>query len=257
MGVPWSWELGEGAVVATAIHSGHELRPEVAARMALDDATRRREEDPFTDRWVAVAPTRLVVHRSRFEVDLNRPRDGAVYRRPADAWGLRVWRSPPPPELVASSLALWDAFHREARAVLAERIARHGRVVVLDLHAYNHRRHGAAGPAAQAAGNPTVNLGTGSLPRQRWARVVEACLAALRGAPLRGRPLDVAENVRFQGGHFPQWVHESFPGTACALALEVKKVFMDEWTGEADSAAIAELGAALAAAARAVEAASA
>ena len=30
--------------------------------------------------------------RSRFEVDLNRPREEAVYRVPEDCWGLDVWR---------------------------------------------------------------------------------------------------------------------------------------------------------------------
>jgi hypothetical protein len=37
-----------------------------------------------------VAPTHIIVTRSRFEVDLNRPRDKAVYRCAADAWNLDV-----------------------------------------------------------------------------------------------------------------------------------------------------------------------
>jgi cardiolipin synthase A/B len=46
--------------------------------------------DPFTAQLARVAPTRLIALRSRFEVDLNRPRERAVYRGPADAWGLEV-----------------------------------------------------------------------------------------------------------------------------------------------------------------------
>jgi hypothetical protein len=34
----------------------------------------------------------MITHRSRFEVDLNRPRREAVYRIPEDAWGLDIWR---------------------------------------------------------------------------------------------------------------------------------------------------------------------
>ena len=71
---------GDGPIVATAIHDGHAVRPEVAELLALDSATRLREEDPFTGRLAAVAPTYLVALRSRFEIDLNRPRDQAVYR---------------------------------------------------------------------------------------------------------------------------------------------------------------------------------
>ena len=41
-------EKGDGPIVATAIHAGHALHPEIAALIALDEAIRMREEDPFT-----------------------------------------------------------------------------------------------------------------------------------------------------------------------------------------------------------------
>jgi hypothetical protein len=62
-----------------------------------------------------------------------------------------------------------------------------------------------------------------------------------------GCALDVRENVRFKGGHLSRFVHETFPEHGCALAIEFKKTFMDEWTGQPDEARIAKLGAALAA----------
>jgi N-formylglutamate amidohydrolase len=79
-------EEGDGPIVATAIHAGHALHPEIAALIALDEAIRMHEEDPFTAQLARVAPTRLIALR---EVDLNRPRERAVYRGPADAWGPR------------------------------------------------------------------------------------------------------------------------------------------------------------------------
>ena len=79
---PWDTQI-----VATAIHAGHDLRPDVAAAMLLSEQDRLREEDPFTDLIAAAVPDRVVTTRSRFEVDLNRPRREAVYRRPEDAWG--------------------------------------------------------------------------------------------------------------------------------------------------------------------------
>ncbi len=99
------WELseGDGPIVATAIHDGHALREEVSALTALSDASRLQEEDPFTGEWTKVAPTRVVATRSRFEVDLNRPREKAVYAVPADAWGLELWKAPPSESLLARS----------------------------------------------------------------------------------------------------------------------------------------------------------
>lgn len=76
------------SLVATAIHAGHDIRPEVSSLLTLDEAARLREEDPFTDRIAACADSRVLVFRSRFEVDLNRGRDDAVYRTPDDCWGL-------------------------------------------------------------------------------------------------------------------------------------------------------------------------
>lgn len=76
--------VANGPVVATAVHAGHDLRPAVATLMTLDERTRRREEDPFTDLLIEEVPTRFVVHRSRFEIDLNRPRERAVYLDPDD-----------------------------------------------------------------------------------------------------------------------------------------------------------------------------
>ena len=50
------------------------------------------------------------------------------------------------------------------------------------------------------------------------------------------------ENVAFQGkGEQTRFVHETFPETGCAIAIEFKKIFMDEWTGVPDREALAAL----------------
>ncbi|CAN5728020.1 N-formylglutamate amidohydrolase [soil metagenome] len=230
-------------VAAAAVHDGHALRSEVASAIALDNDARLREEDPFTARWAEVVDTRLVGLRSRFEVDLNRPREKAVYRRPEDAWGLEVWRdSPLPEDMVQASLEQYDAFYEAAHEALTRLVERWGRFVVLDLHSYNHRRDGPDAPPADPEANPEVNLGTGTLDRDRWAPVVEHLMAELRGPDPTGHVLDVRENVKFQGGHFPRWVNENFPGTGCAVAIEFRKSFMNEWSGEPDAERVDAIG---------------
>ena len=57
--------------------------------------------------------------------------------------------------------------------------------------------------------------------------------------------MDVRENVKFQGGHVSRWAHETFPRSACVLAIEFKKFFMDEWTGAPDWDAITSIRKAL------------
>ncbi|MFH1864539.1 MAG: N-formylglutamate amidohydrolase [Candidatus Eisenbacteria bacterium] len=238
----WKVERGDGPLVAVAVHHGHAIRDELASLLAIDEQARLREEDPFTGEWTAIAPVRCVVLRSRFEVDLNRPRDRAVYREPADAWGLDVWKREPPDDIVARSLDEYDAFYDAMGNLLADIERRHGGFVLFDLHSYNHRREGPDGPEADAAGNPQVNVGTGSLDRTRWGGVVDGFMSHLRSYDFPGGELDVRENVKFKGGHFVRWVHETFPSTGCALAIEFKKFFMDEWTGEPDRDLVAAIG---------------
>ena len=84
---PW-----DGQIVATSVHAGHDIRADLQQVMILDEADRLREEDPFTDEIAAAVASRAITHPSRFEVDLNRPRREAVYRTPADAWDLDLWR---------------------------------------------------------------------------------------------------------------------------------------------------------------------
>jgi N-formylglutamate deformylase len=224
---PFDWVRGEGPVLATAIHAGHDLREETAALTALDEAARLTEEDPFTDRWTEVASTRVVFHRSRWEVDVNRPRERCVYLQPEDCWGLQPWSSQLPGAVLGRSVALYDAFYSEL-AVECRRLEReHGRFVVLDLHSYNHRR---LGPDAPPAGNPEVNVGTASVP-ELWRPLVDRFIA-----DVTGQGLDCRENVRFHGATLAAWVHATFPETGCCLAVDVKKFFMDEHTGVVDAA---------------------
>jgi N-formylglutamate amidohydrolase len=236
---------GEGPLVAAAIHNGHSVRPEVVELLSLSDTERLREEDPFTDTLIDWAPTRFVGHRSRFEVDLNRPRDQAIYLTPGQAWGLNVWHMPPVEKVIDGSLANYDLFYATAEAVLRRLVATHGRVVVLDVHTYNHRRDGADGHLADAATHPEVNVGTGTMDRDRWAPLVDGFIAELANFDYLGRRLDVRENVKFQGGQFCRWIHETFPNSVCAIAVEFKKFFMDEWTGQADRPQLMKLRAAL------------
>jgi N-formylglutamate deformylase len=232
--VIWKMKKGDGPLIATAIHDGHELRAEVAAIMKLTDAERLREEDPFTSSWVDVAETRLIARRSRFEVDLNRPREKAVYITPEDCWGLDVWKEKPSDEIVARSLAEYDAYYSQLKELFTETQKRYKKFVVFDIHSYNHRRDGIDGEPEPVTENPEVNIGTGTMNRGRWKRLVDRFIDDLSSFDFLGRKLDVRENVKFFGGNQVGWLHENFPETGCGLAIEFKKFWMDEWTGEKD-----------------------
>jgi N-formylglutamate deformylase len=221
-------------VIAFAIHNGHHVRSEIRSHLAIPSAARKREEDPFTGEIAAAVEAHVVVQRSRFEVDLNRPPERAVYAGRSEAWGLDVWRRRIPLATKRESLFEYRAFYGATYAILADFEHRFGRFLVLDIHSYNHRRDGPDAPPSSPRRNPDVNVGSSPLNRELWAPLVRRFNRELASARGEHPALDVRENVRFRGSHFVTWVHQNFPGSGCALALEFKKTFMDEWTGRVD-----------------------
>lgn len=237
----WTLTRGEGPIVALALHAGHDLRPELQDCMDVDERVRFHEEDPYTDLWTDVVGNRIVAHRSRFEVDLNRPRVKSVYLRPEDAWGIKVWRKPPRLDDIHKAFAIYDAFYHAAETMCRELVERHGHFLVLDLHSYNCRFRTDEGNGNGREKCPDVNVGTGTMNRRYWAPVVDAFIVALRSYEYQGEPLEVRENFNFRGGNFARWVHTKFPKTGCCIAIEFEKFFMDEWSGEFNPADLEEV----------------
>ncbi len=227
----WSLTRGHSPILATAIHHGHHVRPEVAGNMVVDSQTRLREEDPYTGELTRVADNRLVVHRSRFEMDMNRERQNAIYHAPEDAWGIRVWAPSVDETIFRRSLSQYDSFYQMLKEVLEDMVRRHGKVAVLDFHSYNHQRRGPDCPFDDPKKNPEIEVGTDTMNRRYWSELVNRFIADLRRYDAQGRKLDVRENVKFGAGWMSQWIHNHFPTSVCVLSVELKKTYMNEWSG--------------------------
>ena len=218
-----------GQLLTTSIHAGHDLRPEVSDLMILDEDERLREEDPFTDAIGSLMPARLLVHRSRFEADLNRSRDMAVYAGPEYCWGFDVWGADGLPiDVMDRSLTYWDSFYADL-AVRLDELAARGPFVIFDVHSYNHRRPGADQPDEPWEKNPELDLGTGQVDRARFTPVIDVVRDTMTA-----QGFDVRDEIKFFPKHLSNWVHQRYAGVGCVMTLEFKKTFMDEWTGEPD-----------------------
>lgn len=228
----WIVQRGDDPIIATAIHDGHGLGPQASAAMALDEAGRLREEDPHTGQAILDIPTHVIAMRSRFEADLNRGLEQAVYLDPTQSWGLHVWHTPPDGALLRGMHDYHRGFYQMMGELLDSVVARHGHFVLLDVHSYNHRRDGADAPPTAQEEAPDVNIGTFSMPRDRWAFLLDPMLQSMGEFDFNGRRLDVRENIAFQGkGELARFVHARYPQSGCAIALEFKKFYMDEWSG--------------------------
>jgi len=221
---------GSSPIVATAIHDGHLVRKDLESLFNLSEAERLREEDPYTARWLHVADNQVIMHHSRFETDVNRPPEKAVYRLPEDAWGLKVWKDALPQDAAEKSMQLYHDFYQAAKVYFDDLFTIHQQLVVYDIHSYNHQRDG-AGTFADTAENPEINLGTKNMNRERWHPVIDALTHHLRSLDDDGRSLDVRENIKFKGGYFGEWLYQRYGEKVCPISIEFKKFFMDELSG--------------------------
>lgn len=231
-----------GPVMISAVHAGHTIRRSLRPWLVIPEEERLREEDPLTDYFLPAGDTIVRANRSRFEFDLNRAADQAVTVDPEDTWGLKIWNPNLPREDIENSLALHRKFYRLMEQRVEAMIAEHGRILVLDLHSYNHRRDGADAQPAPQAKNPDIDLGATTLDKAIYGELLDRFADGLRSREVCGRKLDVQVNVRWQdGGNFPEWLHATYGDAACVITLEYKKIFMDEWGRSADILALQDL----------------
>ncbi|HPR17749.1 MAG TPA: N-formylglutamate amidohydrolase [Candidatus Cloacimonadota bacterium] len=218
-------------IVCTAIHNGHEVSDAVERNLAISETRRLYEEDPFTERFAAICSNQIIAVTSRFEVDLNRSVDKCIYLQPADAWGLQTRLSPPSDEVMETSRKHYFHFYEEVRDHFRKMEDTFGRFFVWDIHSYNHHRLGPDAPFDDPQQNPDVMLGLSNMPA-RWYPLVEKVERIFTEADYFGKSLFATTKCRFPGGNFSRWIHHNFPDSACCIAIEFKKIWMDEWTGQ-------------------------
>lgn len=246
-GKQWFVHQGNGPILCTAVHAGHQIREELRSYLHADEEALRREEDPMTELLASVGDDVFYSYRSRFEVDLNRSRELAFATDPKDTWGMRVWRERPPQSMIDESLVQHDRFYQHMSSSLEAMIKKYGKVLLLDIHSYNHRRPGPDAPPMPAEENPHIDLGLTTLDPTRFGGLVEVFSHTLARQPCQGIELDVRGNVRYpDGGHWPEWVYANYAEDVCTITLEYKKFFMDEWTGQGHLPVVEDLRAGLA-----------
>ncbi|WP_114009925.1 tyrosine/phenylalanine carboxypeptidase domain-containing protein [Cohaesibacter intestini] len=209
--------------LCTAIHDGHSFSADLEAHCNLDEAERIYEEDPHTAELISALPTRIVGLDSRYEYDLNRAPDQAIY---GTAWGKVVWKDSLPDVLVERSLAKHTRFYDMVAAVLSALSRRHGGCVVYDLHSYNGERRG--GSAA-----PAFNIGTAQVDMRRHRASIQYLARQLEKSEVGTEPIRVGIDEVFEGRGYLASFCRAHSNLVLCVPLEVRKFFCDEKSGAA------------------------
>jgi len=204
--------------VCGAVHDGHQFRKELWDKCIHTQYERWYEEDPATKQMVQSHPIVIAGMDSRFEYDLNREPESAIYE---DAWGKRLWRSLLTNEMKEKSLSKHYNFYKVVKALIEKLEEKFGVCIVYDMHSYNWKRWDRE--------VPTWNLGTSNIDNDRFGNDVESWRTILERMPLpEGIPQTAKINDTFQGnGYFLKFITQNFNNTL-VLATEIAKVYCDE-----------------------------
>ncbi|QUJ69276.1 flavohemoglobin expression-modulating QEGLA motif protein (plasmid) [Photobacterium sp. GJ3] len=238
--IPFEAQLADGSLtiriseyqpfVATAIHHGGRLRPELVAKCHLSAEERYFEEDPYTGEFISSMPIVLQGEDSRYEYDLNRAPEHCIY---SQAWGKDVWHAALTDAEKQLSQAKHACYYRIFRALITSLERKFGYCVVYDIHSYNHER--ITTPC------PTFNLGTAQVDRKGWHTEINDLLTRLGQITLPNIAVTAGENLVFQGmGYQATFIRDHFSRTLI-LPIEIKKVYMNESGGESYPLVIEQL----------------
>lgn len=207
--------------ICAAVHDGHQFRKSLWEACLHTEYERWYEEDPCTKAMVQDHPIVLAGLDSRFEYDLNRAPETAIYE---DAWGKKLWKRPLEPKEKEESLQKHAQFYTVVSALVHKIELLHGKALVFDMHSYNWQRwHREV---------PTWNLGTTNINGKRFGALADAWSRQLGTMRLpHGIPSTSKINDTFQGnGYFLKYITQNFENTL-VLATEVAKIYCDELSG--------------------------
>lgn len=202
-----------------AVHDGHQFRKELWDNCLHTEYDRWYEEDPKTKNMIASHPIVIAGCDSRFEYDLNRIPEDAVFET---AWGKQLWNTPLPEAMKTKSLKKHAAFYKVVHALINKLEEKFGVCVVYDMHSYNWQRWDRE--------VPTWNLGTSNVDNNRFGPSIEAWRQSLSEIKFpKNIPSTSKINDTFQGnGYFLKYITNNFKNTL-VLATEIAKVYCDEY----------------------------
>jgi len=204
--------------VCGAVHDGHQFRKELWGKCLHTEYDRWFEEDPCTKEFVKTHPIVIAGCDSRFEYDLNRDPENAIYE---DAWGKKLWKTPLNDSELKKSIAKHTAFYAVVNTLIKKLEEKFIAVVVYDIHSYNWKRWDRE--------VPVINLGTSNIDNQRFGDCVENWRDSLSKIKLPYQIETTSKiNDTFQGnGYFLKFITQNFKNTL-VLATEFKKIYCDE-----------------------------
>jgi uncharacterized protein (TIGR02421 family) len=207
--------------ICTAIHAGHQLRTDLVEKSSFTELQRLHMESPATDAMISSFPITLAIQDSRFEYDLNRPLARCIHQRVHDN---SVWNQPASQSQISTSHDKHKQFFRILDALIEQLESLFKTCILFDIHSYNYQQI--------KKETPTFNIGTDQIDMDRWGAVVTYFERKLSKITLPNIQVKSSKDEVFCGrGYLIGHVNSRFNNTL-VLPTEIKKIYMDEKTGD-------------------------
>lgn len=216
--------------LGVALHSGNAVRAELSDVMAVSPHDRFREEDPYTERFIEDFPLQIIAHDSRFEYDLNCEQEQTIYSSDEKKWGLKVWNRELTEGEKRTTYSKFKEFHAILDIVVELMLEQDSPVVLFDIHSFCYQRERKINWFDDEM--PEINLGIRYINRHFFSPLIDCFLEGVSGTVIDGHPVRVVENELFPGGYLTRKYAQRQNRRVLVLAIEYKKIFMDEWTGD-------------------------
>jgi uncharacterized protein (TIGR02421 family) len=208
--------------ICFAIHNGFNLRTELRDICLLNEKERWYEEDPYTLHFISSMPIVISGCDTRYEYDLNREQESAVYE--TEAWGKKVWKNKLSRDQKKRSISKHKNFYKLVDAVLAEITSIYDSALAFDIHSFNYKR--------LKKDAPVFNIGTTYINSKLYRNDIDFWIKQLEQINLPNIQNRVAENEVFFGkGYLLKHITDKYENVL-VFATEIKKIYCDEESGE-------------------------
>ena len=216
--------------IGVVMHAGSRMDPVFRENLLISEQDQFREEDPYMQSFITEFPFQVIARDSRYEYDLNRDPDDAVYPFDRPKYGMRVWkREFSKNELRAGELKHLE-FYELMDILIRYMLERNPTAIIFDMHSYCYQREKKQDWYQDP--KPGINLGTKAVNREKFGERIDMFMEDLGGQIIENNEVRAAENEVFMGGYLSRRISREYYDRVLVLALEYKKIFMDEWSGE-------------------------
>ncbi|MDH5721575.1 MAG: flavohemoglobin expression-modulating QEGLA motif protein [Spirochaetia bacterium] len=208
--------------ICTAIHAGNNLREELSKISLFTPEERKKEEDLYTNELISSFPVTLTALDSRFEYDLNRNQKKCVYEK---AWGKKVYNRKLTKEERAVSLDKHARFYRILNALVFAIKEKFENCLIIDIHSFNWQTR-----LKESA--PVFDIRTLCPKKIRRLNLLEVFEKKLKEIRLPNIITTVdKDTISKETGYMVSYVSENLSNTTI-IPLGIKKIYMDELTGD-------------------------